>query len=128
MNHRQLGMFLTVGLTSAAVNFFVFFSCWNVLAANYLIASSLAYVLAVVTHFLGNRNFTFKSGHVQLLPQLKRYMLMLSVNYVISMLVITACVERLRLSPYIGLMAAIGLTVGLGFIVSRQWVFKINEI
>lgn len=121
---RQLGLFLTVGLVSAIVNFVSFYVIWSLLGAGYVIASSAAYFLSVITHFFGNRNITFNMSHVNLTPQLKKYIILLVINYCITLIAISTSVEIYHLSPYLGTIIAIALTVGIGFLISQRWVFN----
>lgn len=125
---KQLALFLTVGSLSAVVNFFTFYIVWSLLGVSYLIASSVAYFLSVVTHFLGNRYYTFQTRHLKLAPQLKKYGLVLAINYCITLMVISTSVKAFHLSPYIGTILAIGSTVMIGFLLSQRWVFHDKEI
>lgn len=123
--YRQLILFLAVGAFSAGVNFLTFSIAWQMLGLPYQAASSLGYVLSVIAHFYCNRRYTFKSHTQNPIPQLKKYSFLLVINYFITLSTITFAVETLHLSPYLGTVMAIAMTVGIGFILSRQWIFKI---
>jgi len=115
--------FLTVGGISAAINFGSFAVLWNYFHINYKIAVSVAYVLAVIFHFTANRRYTFKSHGHSLWKHLKKYLVMITINYLLTMLVVHIAVETLSLSPYLGLVMSIGVTVGVGYLLSKFWVF-----
>jgi putative flippase GtrA len=121
---RQFLTFLLVGTLAAFVNFGAFAISWNLLGAGYKFSLSLSYILSVVTHFFCNRRYTFKSQSHPIFLQIKKYSLLLAVNYAITFFTVTSSVEYLHLSPYLGLMLAIVLTVGVGYAMSKIWIFK----
>jgi len=123
-NSKELGLFLTVGLVSAGVNFFSFYLILSLVGASYIVASTIAYILSVVIHFLGNRSFTFRVDHLDLTPQLKKYLVLLAINYCVTIMAVSTTVEICHLSPYLGTIIAIALTVGVGFLLSKRWVFN----
>lgn len=114
-----------VGAFSAFVYFFSFSVCWNWFSLDYRIAVSIGYVLSVVTHFLMNRSFTFEhKGQDNLLRHMIRYSVMLTINYLLTLLIVNIVVSGLGFSPYIGIATSIALTMGTGYVMSRCWVFK----
>lgn len=123
-NCKQFFLFLLVGSLSAIVNFFTFFCTFHLLNLDYRFSVSVAYILSVMTHFLGNRYFTFQSHHEPSFSQIKRYMVLLLVNYCLTLAIVTTSVAILHLSPYLGIVLAIAFTVGIGFIISKTYVFK----
>ena len=128
IQHRKsIFSFLTVGAIAAVINFLTFSFFWGFLKINYQIAVSIAYVLSVVFHFNANRYFTFKSHAMNFIHQIKKYLVMVGVNYVVTLLVVHHVVAVLSLSPYIGSMAAILMTVGSGYLMSKFWVFSTDK-
>ncbi|EKD75548.1 MAG: hypothetical protein ACD_44C00102G0003 [uncultured bacterium] len=125
-NKITLLTFLTVGALSAGVYFLSFSICWKLLRLSYPYAISIAYVLSVLFHFTANRNITFKSYGTNILPQTLKYLTMVIMNYGITLLIVNIAVEILHLSPYIGIVCAIGATVGSGYLMSRLWVFPVR--
>jgi putative flippase GtrA len=123
--YKTLALFLSVGAASAVVNFGSFYAAYHLLAIDYQVAASIAYALSVAAHFLGNHLVTFRSAGTEVLPRLKKYAVMLAINYVVTLLTITFCVSVLGLSPYLGVVIAIAATVTTGYLISQKWVFKI---
>lgn len=120
---RSLLSFLTVGALAALINFSSFSIFWGFLKLNYQLAISLSYVLSVIFHFTANRRFTFKSSNANFFPQISKYLIMVSINYLITMAVMYYVVTILSISPYIGSISAIATTVGIGYLLARFWVF-----
>jgi putative flippase GtrA len=125
-NIRYITSFLTVGIFSAVVNFAVFGFFWNIIGLPYQYSVSIAYILSVICHFTGNRNITFKNRGPGITFQIAKYLIMVLTNYLITLTIVHAVVEKLYLSPYIGIILAIGITVWTGFLMSKFWVFQQN--
>lgn len=114
--------FLTIGILTAVINFTSFGFFWKFINLDYKIAVSIAYILSVVFHFTANRNVTFKQqGECRY--QVPKYLSIVLLNYVLTMTVMYVVVEIAQLSPYVGSVAAIGVTIATGYIMLRNWVF-----
>jgi len=116
--------FAVVGLATAAVYFALFAILEGLLAWDYRLAVSLAYVAGVAFHFIANRNVTFKGMHGHIGWQLIKYGAVAAINYVVTILVTAAVVEVLHLSAYVGVIAAVAATTISGYILFRDWVFR----
>lgn len=125
-HYLSLFLFLSVGILAALVNFSSFAFFYKIAGFGYQEAVTIAYFLALLVHFTCNRHFTFKKSSATLSPQLLKYSVMVMINYGITLAVICFVVEYLHLSAFIGLLVAIGLTVGSGYLLSRFWVFKLS--
>ncbi|MCD6038602.1 MAG: GtrA family protein [Gammaproteobacteria bacterium] len=122
-NKRSIVLFLCVGTLSAAVNFSSFTLLWKLVGLNYQIALSVAYVLSVTVHFIANRCLTFQSHHIHFLLQMPRYLTMIFINYLITLGITRTVVELLHVTPYLGLLLAIGVTMNTSYLMLRYWVF-----
>lgn len=123
-HYQTLISFFMVGALSAVVNITIFSLIYDLINLNYQIAVSIAYILAVVVHYLANRKFTFKNKDQDYLKQISKYLIMIAINYFITLEIVKCVVEVFHLSPYLGIIASIGGTVITGYILSRFWVFK----
>ena len=116
-------MFLTVGLCAALVNIGSFYVCWKGLHLHSTVAITVSYILSVIFHFIANRRYTFKSHSVCFYLQLPKYLCMILLSYVLTLIVMQCVVSVLHLSPMIGVVASIGATVSTNYLLSRYWVF-----
>jgi putative flippase GtrA len=121
---KTMLLFIIVGLVSAFVNIGSFTLLWAMMKIDYRISVSIAYVAAVIVHFSLNRNLTFKGRSTLNLHQISKYLTMLAINYCITLFIIRIVVEQLHLSPYVGIVAAIGMTMWISYLLLRYWVFK----
>lgn len=120
---RSAITFLTVGGISAAINFVSFAILWKYNHIDYKVSVTVAYILSVIFHFVANRRYTFKSHGNNLWGHLKKYIVMIIINYLITMFIMYIVTESLLLSPYYGIVLSIGATVGIGYFLAKFWVF-----
>ena len=124
----QLAKFVVVGVVTFAINFLSFHLFFDVLFQwDYRIAVSLAYVITVICHFSLHRIFTFKATEQQLGHNAAKYMIMLAVNYGITLTVVWLAVEVARSSPYIGVVASAATTASMSFFLMKYVVFRKKE-
>ena len=124
VTHRvQIAKFAFVGILTFCIYFLSFHLLYGWARLDYRMAVSLAYVIGVVSHFLLNRFFTFEAGGEAVLHHTWRYLLLLALNYGISLGVVWISVEIGRLSPYIGVVASTGVTASVSFLGMKHFVF-----
>lgn len=116
--------FLLVGGVSALVQFLVLALCLQLLDFGYLPSSAVAYVTSVAFHFLANRYFTFRLNGTPSLTEVRRYVAIVVLNFIVTMTITTLTVEIFNLTPYIGTIFSIVATVGITFVSGKYWIFK----
>ncbi|WP_161808491.1 GtrA family protein [Methyloglobulus morosus] len=116
--------FGAVGALTAGIYFSVMWVVQAYLKFSYLIAVSAAYFISTIFHFYAHRHFTFNAVNNKQSHQAIRYLLVSAINYLLTIFVVTVCVELFGLSPYIGVCYSVFVTVITGFILSRYWTFK----
>lgn len=126
-HYLAFAKFGLVGSITAVIYFLVMWLIEAVLGASYAGAVSLAYLLSTIFQFAANRHFTFAAAHGSSEGQILRYMCMWLINYLITILIVSICVEKLQLSPYVGVCIAVVLTMSVGYFLARYWVFKVKE-
>lgn len=122
---RSAACFVSVGALSAVIYFGSFTLLWRYFGLDYNVAISIGYVLSVIVHFTVNRRVTFRSHGHQLFYQLIKYLVMITFNYGITLLVVHFVVKVLDLSPYLGVVCSIGATVGISYLLAKLWVFRL---
>lgn len=120
----QLARYLLVGLLVFWFYFFLLYVFIQLLGVYYPIGVTIAYALAACAHFLLNRTYTFKAGRGLAHFQMAKFMVLLGINYGVTLAVVSVAVERLGLSPYLGAIAGILATTLIGFVATKYWVFK----
>lgn len=110
-----VGLFPRLGVSDSVLGF----------NFKYIAVVSLAYVISSIFHFLANRHFTFGAINERHGDQLFRYMVMWAINYLITIVIVSICVERFLFSPYIGVCVSVAFTMFIGYFLARYWVFKV---
>jgi putative flippase GtrA len=125
VTHRlQLAKFVFVGLATFGIYISCFHFFYGLIQFDYKVAVSLAYAITVASHFLLHRFFTFAAGEQALIHHTWRYLLMLGLNYVLSISVVWVTVEVARISPYFGVVASTAVTAFTSFFVMKYFVFS----
>lgn len=122
---RAFSLFALFGLATAGVYFAALTFLLEVLKIDYRLAVSVAYFLGVVFHFVANKSITFKQHDLtDIQRQIARYLVLVAVNYALTLVIVIFAVEVLGFAPYVGVLLSMGATVISGYLLSRFWVFK----
>lgn len=118
-------LFAIVGLATAGVNFIALALLLEMLKLDYRVAVSVAYIAGVVFHFVANKSITFKQRNlIDIHNQIARYLVLVAINYLLTIAIVIFVVEVLVFAPYMGLLLSMGATIVTGYLLSRFWVFK----
>lgn len=101
---------------------------WRWAGIHYQLAVSIAYVLSVIVHFSANRCIAFEGKDIHFMRQMPRYLAMIFINYCITLMVTRFVVEVLALTPYLGIIFSIGITINTSYFMLRYWVFPKVEV
>jgi putative flippase GtrA len=114
-----------VGVATFAINNLFFWIFNSYLNLNYQLSITFSYFLTVASHFLLNHFFTY-SGQADkgILGAFPKYLLMLVLNYLITLSVVSTTVELLGLSPYFGIVFSTAATAMTSFLVMNHFVFR----
>lgn len=123
-HHVDFVSFAAVGLFTGIIYFVCISVLLELFRADYRIAITIAYAIALVCHFLANRNLTFRGNAGQLHLQLLKYGGMVCINYLTTMGIVIGTVKVLNGSPYIGALLAIGINLLLNYFISKYWIFS----
>lgn len=88
------------------------------------LATTIAYGLSVIVHFLLNKFLNFKSFERSILHQLRTYLAVVTFCWLITVLVVQIGVNWLSLPPVVATMVAIVINIPLGFLGNRYLTFE----
>lgn len=125
--NQELLTYLFIGGLTALVYFGFMSLSIEVFELDYRVGVTVAYVLAVSFHFFANRKFTFRVVNNQVMHQSIRYLGVLVVNYLITLAVVSFFVDMLGVSTYLSAALSIVVTVSIGYVASKFWVFRNKE-
>lgn len=121
---RSIIWFWTIGIMTFILQYISYRILVSLCVFNYRISVSVSYIVAVAFHFFMNRNLTFQSRNGNVYSELLRYVSMVCINCLITITVVEITVRQLLLSPDIGLVLSMAVTVVSGYLLSRLWVFR----
>lgn len=127
VSYKEFFNYSVVGSVTAFLYFGVIVFATEILDFGYRIAVSVSYVIAVSFHFLANREFTFSASDGVVRKQIIRYLIVLLLNYLITICVVSYLVDSLVFSHYLAAIIAIGATVTVGYFTSKFWIFNEKE-
>ncbi|AYG62411.1 GtrA family protein [Rhizobium jaguaris] len=120
----QVVKYLLVGALTAALYFSILFFTVSILQIHHALSVSISYFCGTIFHFSANKIFTFGSKSQKILTEYLRYICLVILNYIITLIVVYLVVDVSGQSTYIGVGVAIAVTVGLGYGVTKLWVFQ----
>lgn len=123
----QFFKFGLIGTITAGIYFTTLWFLHSLFGLQYIIGVSGAYLSSTAFHFLASKHFTFKAHSGCQKMQLGKYMIVWCINYFTTLIVVSFCVEKLLLSPYLSSLISIFCTMCTGYFLSKHWVFKTVE-
>jgi putative flippase GtrA len=98
--------FLLVGGVSALVQFAVLALFLQSFGFEYRLSVAVAYIASVMFHFVANRYFTFRLNGVPRVDEIRRYLTIVAINFVVTMIITTSTVEFLDFAPYMAIICS----------------------
>lgn len=127
-NKLKIYKFIFVGFITYLLNNILFWYFVNIFNIQYQISLSLSYFTTVVCHFLAHKYLTFQDNGIKKIPiNLSKYLLLLSLNYVITLCIVTVVVEKIKIAPYWGILLSMIFTAITSFTAMNHFVFKQNR-
>jgi putative flippase GtrA len=119
----QFVRYLSVGGGTAVIYFVLLVVFVQLLQVKHILAVSISYVCAISFHFLANKAFTFRNHDTDVILEVIRYLCVALTNYIITIAVVYCVVDWGQQSPYVGAVLAVAVTLGLGYVMTKYWVF-----
>jgi len=120
---RQFWSYVCVGFCSVAVDILSLVLFTRALHLNTTLAATLSYGLGLAVVFILNKYWSFKS-YGSTLGQLKRYLLLMSANYLIVVLAMYLLCDRTGVPPLIAKVGIIGIQTIWNFLLYKFWIFR----
>ncbi len=125
-NWIQLLKFCAVGMSGYAVNLAVFYVCVELLGLHYLVAATLAFIVAVTNNFWWNRHWTFRAGSGRARFQAPRFFAVSIVAFLFAALVLELLVSVGGLPEVAAQAIAVVAATPLNFIGNKMWSFALE--
>jgi putative flippase GtrA len=87
------------------------------------VTTTLSYAIGVCTHFTLNRQLNFRNFERSALSQLRTYLVIVFVSYLLTLLIIEVLFRLFAVPPLAGKIAAIVFNIPFGFVCHRYLTF-----
>ncbi len=123
-NWLQLIRFAIVGASGYAVNLILYALLVRTLGVEYLVAETVAWIVAAGNNFVWNRHWTFKAGDGQVHAQAIRFFLVTLVALGFNLLVLRILVESAGMDKVLAEVLALAASTPLNFLGNKLWSFS----
>ncbi|MGO9448176.1 MAG: GtrA family protein [Solirubrobacteraceae bacterium] len=123
-NWLQLVRFSIVGASGYAVNLILYALLVKALGVEYLVAETVAWVVAAGNNFVWNRHWTFKAGGGQVHGQAMRFFIVTLVALGCNLLVLRVLVESAGMDKVFAEVLALAASTPLNFLGNKLWSFS----
>ena len=123
-NWFQLVRFSAVGASGYVVNLATFTVCVHLLAVNYRLAATAAFLVAVTNNFVLNRHWTFEAGHGHAGFQAARFFLVSIAAFAFNLAVLELLVAGLDWPKVLAQAVAIAAATPISFLGNKLWSFR----
>ncbi len=123
-NWLQLVRFAIVGASGYAVNLILYALLVRVLGVEYLVAETVAWIVAAANNFVWNRHWTFKAGAGQVHGQAARFFIVTLVALGVNLLVLRILVQSAGMDKVLAEVLALAASTPLNFLGNKLWSFR----
>lgn len=123
-NWLQLVRFSVVGVSGYAVNLIIYALCVKALGVQYLIAESLAWIIAAANNFVWNRHWTFQARAGQVHVQAIRFLVVSLIALAFNLVVLRILVETAGMDKLAAEVIALAASTPLNFLGNKLWSFR----
>ena len=125
-NWLQLVKFCAVGGSGYVVNLTVFAVCTHVLDLGYLLAATLAFVIAVTNNFWWNRRWTFRVRSGRAGFQVTRFFAVSIAAFLFATCLLALLVDVAGVPKVAAQAMSIAAATPLNFIGNKMWSFSLE--
>ena len=118
--------FAVVGVVNTLIDYGVFALLAQVLSVNVFLSQVISYSCGILNSYVWNRSWTFQSESKFFSPALMRF-LVLNLSMLALSTALLALFLQLGLSKLVAKGCTVVVTMAIGFVVNRLWVFGSNK-
>ena len=129
VNHRIFQQTLLkygiVGVANVILGYSIIFVLMFLKASPEL-SNFTGYFFGIILSYVLNRAFTFRSKNNPI-TEMPKFFIVTGIAYVVNLETLTVCYRLLLINPYISQIIAGSLYIGIGYSLSKIWVFKCKK-
>ncbi|MBU0630353.1 MAG: bifunctional glycosyltransferase family 2/GtrA family protein [Candidatus Margulisbacteria bacterium] len=121
---QQFSKFILVGGLNTAITYAAFYALYKYFAFYYVLASTIGYLMGMVSGFYFNRRWTFRADGGGAAGQLLKYFILNLISLGTNVLAIYALTESFSIIPEVSQLIVLVLTTLINYSGAKWWVFK----
>ncbi len=121
---RQFVIYIAIGITCALIDIGLM-QLLILLNTHYMIATTAGFSLGLAINFFLHTHLTFKTKYAH--SALVRYMIVVLANYCLTLLCVSIFHQWLDMA-ILGKVLSLPLIAIIGFILSKNWIYKHKDI
>jgi len=122
---RQFIKFSLVGVLNTAIHYGVFYVLYRFGGFYYLLASGMAFGVALTHSYILNKIWTFKQRESRGHREFSKFFLVNILSLAANLATLAILVESLAVHPPIAQLLAYGISWAMNFLGNRFWTFRI---
>ncbi|MGR3766084.1 GtrA family protein [Rossellomorea sp. NS-SX7] len=126
-NIKEAIAYLVMGVLTTVINIAVFFVCNDIVVKNYIVATSIAWLISVLFAYFTNKIFVFHSRSFELnviYHEILRFIGFRITSYIIDVLLMIVLIEFFILEENISKIVSNGFVVIMNYFASKYLVFN----
>jgi putative flippase GtrA len=124
-NWLQFTRYALVGASGYVVSIATFAALYNLIGANYWLAATGAFCLALTNNFLWNRHWTFKAGDGHVGFQASRFVLINCLAFLFSLIVLHVLIDIAGVGAVAAQSVAVLAAAPPNYVAHRIWSFRV---
>lgn len=112
-----------IGILSVCVDFLFLFIFFDIFNFPQSLAVSIGFIISAIFNFLMHKNYTFKTNSNNIINEIVKYILLITVSYFITLFLIIYLVD-IGLNLYFSKLCTICIVYIYGYVFGKYFVFK----
>ncbi len=124
----EFAKFSVVGIINTLVHYFTFLLLYTVFRLHYLVASAIGYCIGMITSFIFNKFWTFRSTSKVVADELFKFVFVNLGALLLNLCVLNILVNCFSSKPEYGQIVAVIFSTVANFLGNKFWTFRKIEV
>jgi putative flippase GtrA len=122
----QILSFSLIGILNSAITLFIIFFLYNLIHLHYLIANLIGYIIGLISSFILNKKYTFKSKENST-KEILLFFILFGMSYLLNLCTVMFLMELINVDNTLSQIAGMLMYTVTNFLGNKYWTFKINS-
>lgn len=126
-NRLELKNYIIIGLVTGGLLIGLYYYLYEILGYSEIVATTFAYSITAITHYYLNKKITFNVKKKYVNTEILRYVIMLVVNYAVTIIGLLFVSNFCLLSGLLNIVLSIFTNAVSSYVLMKFFVFKKEE-